>query len=169
VGRCPGQYQWKMIRRECREGALSNTPGDLAPVHSLSPVTITLRRLLFIGKSPPALDANRRFPTKYGLSASVDQVRPRSTPHPSFWDPYCVDTVYTPMPRNLRIRHGKKSRHIFENCIFENGGNPPDFIEKHQNRRCREWAPSIGSWGSLSRCAPPADPAYRQSRSRPDQ
>ncbi len=39
-----------------------STPGDLAPVHSLSPVTITLRRLLFTGKSPPALDAKRRGP-----------------------------------------------------------------------------------------------------------
>ena len=31
--------------------ACQTTPGDLAPVHSLSPVTITLRRLLFTGKT----------------------------------------------------------------------------------------------------------------------
>ncbi len=39
---------------------LETTPGDLAPVQSLSPVPITLRRLLFTCKSPPALDAKRR-------------------------------------------------------------------------------------------------------------
>ena len=42
------------------------TPGDLAPVYSLSPVTITLRRLLFTGKSPPALNSKRRGRTPYG-------------------------------------------------------------------------------------------------------
>ncbi len=41
---------------------MQTTPGDLAPVHSPSPVTTTLRRLLFTGKSPPALDAKRRGP-----------------------------------------------------------------------------------------------------------
>ncbi len=40
--------------------AYRTTLGDLAPVYSQSPVTITLRRLLFPGKSPPALDAKRR-------------------------------------------------------------------------------------------------------------
>ncbi len=43
-----------------------STPGDPAPVYSQSPVTITLRRLLFTGKSPPALDAKRRGRTPNG-------------------------------------------------------------------------------------------------------
>ncbi len=41
---------------------MQTTPGGLAPVYSLSPVTITLRRLLSTGKTPPALDAKRRGP-----------------------------------------------------------------------------------------------------------
>ncbi len=36
-----------------RKVNLETTPGDLAPVYSLSPVTITLRRFQFTGKSPP--------------------------------------------------------------------------------------------------------------------
>ncbi len=46
--------------------AAYTTPGELAPVYSQSPVTTTLRRFLFTGKSPPALDAKRRSPTKHG-------------------------------------------------------------------------------------------------------
>ena len=42
--------------------------------YTRSPVTITLRRLLFTGKYPPALDAKRRSPTKIG---SGDQAAAR--------------------------------------------------------------------------------------------
>ncbi len=46
--------------------ANQTTPGDLAPVYSQSPVTITLRRLLFTGKSSLSLDAKRRGRTPNG-------------------------------------------------------------------------------------------------------
>ncbi len=42
---------WDVAPTRVGKVACHTTPGDLAPVHSLSPVTIMLRRLLFTGKT----------------------------------------------------------------------------------------------------------------------
>ncbi len=53
-----------------------STPGDLVPVYSHSPVTITLRRFQFTGKLPPASTRNAGAgPPMGGTTATVVSVR----------------------------------------------------------------------------------------------